>query len=284
VINFKASLAGGCTKELVASVLTPELLKPPVERRLFLKAGHHLQDLVTSFLCNAGVNIPTARLSNELEGSAEYKDYRVTGHIDGLRVEDHEPIILEIKAITDKWFNKVLQADSWQDVYPQYYDQVQVYLSFDSYRGEGYTVVGPFRKANMVFYNRDTSEILQGISPDIANTLFREDCIVEPSPHSLSLIRHRWTTASAYIHHNYSPTECDKPGYCFFCKEFTPSDTYTPGVVLEKDPYFEVWAETYKEARALMLRERNKIIKRFDKYTTDKLIIAGKKYYRSRFS
>jgi hypothetical protein len=284
--NFRASLAGGCIRELITSILHPEELAAPSSKRLFLDAGHILQDYVTSFLVKQGVNIPTARLSKELEGYQEHNGFSITGHVDGIYVEDAIPSIVEVKAVTDKWFNKVKNSKSWLTVYPQYYDQVQMYLSYHALDGEGVGTSftgGPFGKARMVFYNRDTSEILQGFGI-ISNTTFRSDMIVPISPLHISQLLNKYETVVQHLDAGTSPDECEKEGYCFHCRVFNPpKNSSLPGVELEKDEYLFKWVDRYRKSRKDMLYNRNNILKRFNKYKTDKLIVDNQPLYRSNF-
>ena len=120
-LTFGASSAGYCIRAMVAAKREgPAVPHSDAAEEPFLDMGHRFQDSVIDFLRGHGVRIAGV----EAEGILVRDDYEVAGHVDGV-LERSE--LLEVKAVTSDWFQKIVQADHWGEIYPQYKRQAWMY-------------------------------------------------------------------------------------------------------------------------------------------------------------
>jgi len=224
VITFRASYSGNCIKGIVQMGLHPQ----PETFDPFLHAGHTLQQTVIQFLIENNIKLLTADLPNEMEGKYTHGDrWRLVGHVDGIL---SAPVgILEVKAIKDESFTKLLDTSDWRGMYGQYVSQSQAYMGFKEYTGEGSSVKlsGPMGKCFFVFYNRNNGNIISPFPISHTKHTARQDLIEYRSPDIHQQIINKFDTAYDYIQKKELP-ECDYPGYCFFCERYNSHST-TPG-------------------------------------------------------
>lgn len=288
MIQFRASLAGGCIREIVSSILTPEVLEPPISKKAFLRSGHALQKVVIDFLVEQGVNIPSASfLPDEFVGTyGERRGWVAEGHVDGViryPSETRWPL-LEVKCITSKSFSNLLKSEVWWDLYPQYMDQIQVYMGFDFLTCREEMFVGPFPSTKMVFMNRDTGEILQGIG-GISGTTYRKDMDVPRAPLLVEGIYDKLDEAYRFVKDGVVPDHCTAQGYCFFCKKYNNKNPKRTSkgrqVLIDKDNYITLWYEKWGEAKSNLKENRRKILAKLDKYNADVLTVQDTVIKRS---
>lgn len=160
MINFRASLTGSCLREIVSVGLNPR----EEEFNPFLMGGHGLQTTVTDFLIANKITIPTSHFKEEFEGKYAYGDrWKLTGHVDGLIYDAGKLSVLEIKALKDENFKKLQDTNNWRGLYSQYIPQIQCYMGFTIYNNpdeSAASLIGPTETTHMVFYNRNTGEVL----------------------------------------------------------------------------------------------------------------------------
>lgn len=239
--TFRGSSMSYCIRQLVAEYGKPSSI--PDKKRPFLDMGHDLQAGVERFITRQlrvqwGYLDPWYR---EAKGATVIPDKRgaieVPGHVDGvLRIlpfQDHpdgivysQLVLLEVKAIQERNFDRLKKEGDFLKIYPQYRAQAQTYMNFDRLLatktpdGQG-IIAGPFEETYFVFVNRNTSEMLGGLPIKHPAYTQRDDMILardEDWPEALET-RLRLAVSSLVREDDHIPEECDQAGWCFYCKQ-----------------------------------------------------------------
>jgi hypothetical protein len=160
--------------------------------------------------------IPTYGLP-ELEGEYQHGNkWKQTGHVDGvLLLPNGDWSLLEIKAIMNKSFERLLDTNDWRGMYGHYIPQIQSYMGFKKLGDYG----GPMKSTCMVFKNRDTGYIMSPFPIDHDKHIQRKDMIEYRNPNIHQAIVDKLHLAA---HHINNPDDklppCDYAGYCFYCQ------------------------------------------------------------------
>ena len=208
--HFWPSLMGKCIREQVRRKTHPEEFLIPKDKLVFLKMGDHY---CYEFLKPLGIPMEVnGRLEKEYGPLGKEKKITVSGRADGI-FNSNLPtsLVVEVKAITEKKYKMISKPQiNWRDVYPEYYDQIQIYLAMKEFPSRGV----------IIFINRSTAEVMGGLCEDIPNYTFGEEFIVESD-----LNRQRELFEKAFIVSDILrgegevPERCDLDRYCFFCQE-----------------------------------------------------------------
>ena len=202
MIQFRASGAGNCTRQIVAQQLDPSLRVADEARRPFLDAGHFLQDAVEAFI-NEQMPGELDLAMREAEGEIVTPNWSITGHIDG---KFHDGKLLEVKAIKANSFEKLQKTYDFTDQYGHYVPQATMYQRmFDS------------PGTHFVFYNRNTSEMMGSLDIDHLAWTTRRDMYVPFDLALYSRLTDKLDRAAEYIQKEELPAECDAEGYCWYC-------------------------------------------------------------------
>lgn len=202
MIQFRASGAGNCTRQIVAQQLDPSLRVADEARRPFLDAGHFLQDAVEAFI-EEQLPGELDLLMREAGGELLLNNWAITGHIDG---RFHDGRLLEVKAIKANSFEKLQKTYHFADQYGHYVPQALMYQKmFDA------------PATHFVFYNRNTSEMMGSLNIDHPVWTKRQDMFIEFDPGHYEALVEKFDRAAEYIEKGEMPSECDAEGYCWWC-------------------------------------------------------------------
>lgn len=202
MIQFRASGAGNCTRQIVAQQLDPSLRVADEARRPFLDAGHFLQDAVEAFIVE---QMPGELDVSQREAEEElvYPGWNMTGHIDG---KFHSGKLLEVKAIKANSFEKLAKTYHFADQYGHYVPQATMYQMMFTSPG-----------THFVFYNRNTSEMMGSLDIDHPAWTKRRDMYVPFNQDLYDGLVDKFNRAAEYIKKEELPDGCDAQGYCWFC-------------------------------------------------------------------
>ena len=219
---FRASSAGACLRQIVDTAGGTAVPPSDAAAEPFLDMGHKFQDNVIEFLRGHGMGI----VGVEAEGIRKCDGYVIAGHVDGINPES--PELLEVKALTDAWFQKVVQADHWADIYPHYRRQAWVYQAmprldygrsrFNAMPGH---FTGPFKLTRFVFVNRDNNQMFGGF-PKVHHPkyTYRKDMVFRFNKREHAKTMARFEVAAQHVRDGTMPDECDAEGWCFHCQGF----------------------------------------------------------------
>ncbi|MHA2067570.1 MAG: hypothetical protein ACXABY_24665 [Candidatus Thorarchaeota archaeon] len=248
MITFRASYSGNCIREIVSIALHPE----PEVFDPFLHAGHTLQTTVIKFLLDNNINVLTNRFTDELEGKYVHEGrWRLVGHLDGILGVPWG--ILEVKAIKDESFQKLEATNDWRGIYGQYIPQSQTYMGFKEYRDNASNtkLSGPMERTSFVFYNRNTGHILSPLGIEHTKHTQRKDLTEYRSPNIFQEIIDKHEVAYEYVQKEEIPSECDYPGYCFFCKRFNSASNGTGTTKVVSGGDYKTLAEMVRTYRRM---------------------------------
>lgn len=225
-VKFRLSRAGDCTRQLVLSVLQPNFLKPSEGKEEFLKTGHYLQPQVSYFVSRNQERFNCVPSKEEFEGIIEFDDFYFCGHVDNILFDSasEEYVLLEIKCIKDKSFNKLCKSIDWRDNYPSYVSQAQGYMGCKAFTSPSSKrrIEGPITTTYLVFMNRDNSKMVGGIPITHEGYEWREDMVeyYDPAIFESLVLKHQ--EAYTDIVNNIVPEVCNKEGWCFSCQRAIP--------------------------------------------------------------
>jgi hypothetical protein len=156
-INFRMSKAGTCQRAIVAEYLHYDAPELPAFVQEAAEEGKVHEELVKAKLRAKGYVI-----SNEQdEVFCGNGDYSLTGHIDGKIMAANMPLsLLEVKSMSQ------FEFDRWQkgrfEAFPQYYDQMTLYLQYTGLqqclyavknRSSGYLDISIYQRDNNHYHN-----------------------------------------------------------------------------------------------------------------------------------
>ena len=203
MIQFRASSAGNCTRQIVLKQLEPGRFETAEARRPFLDAGHYLQEAAEAFILAHSFPQRLLVEDRESEGFFGADSWTMVGHIDGV-FEDGN--LLEVKAIKDHNFEKLAKTYDWRDQYGHYQPQSQCYQHM-------FTAPG----SHFVYYNRNTSDMMGSLPIEHPAYTFRKDMYEPHDPSMWKAIMAKFDAAARYVEDGEAPAECDAKGYCWFC-------------------------------------------------------------------
>lgn len=279
MIRFRGSSTGYCTRKLVLSHLQPELVKVPVGRQPFLNAGHNLQEAVEDFLTDF-LPADWRLLSEWRESRCEIvaDDWKVVGHVDGVleRESTGTRFLLEVKAVKEANFKKIVKAQDWRDPYASYgYEsQAQTYLEAMDLPATAF-----------VFYNRNTSEMMGPWDIDHELWAERPDMIERRSFDAWIEIAKKLDHAANLIVNEDVPDECDGQGYCFFCGTQGSKMKVHNVRRIEIDAVNdEADHEWFTESLSAFRRSQAEMLDLFTEFSADEIIVDGETYKRADYA
>ena len=214
--SFRGSGAGYCSRQIVTSILHPDLTRMPEGKRPFLDAGHYLQEAVEAFILEH-LHRPLLRKElRESEGVIDTEDFLITGHVDGIFADGS---LLEVKAVKHKGYEKIRKSQDWREPYGHYRYQAQIYQQMFGAPG-----------THFVYYNRDTSDMMGSLGINHPAWTFRAD-MWEPRDDKLILkLLEKYAACSLAVTAKEIPLGCDAEGYCYFCAQVgsTPKNIRKP--------------------------------------------------------
>lgn len=245
--SFRLSQAGACMRSLVLSNLRPEENEPEPHRLPFLEIGHDFQDKALRRLQQ---DIPGILWDGEEWGIEPYwigpdgspgeeqdidwGGYRInSGHFDAAYERGKWVDLLEVKALSVDWFNKLKAGQLWQEVYPSHWKQVNLYCSHRRWTrlppGHEKTLADwgecrieenefKFSRIRMVYVNRSSFEILGGIpARNVQGYTYVPSMNVTPQKRVAKMEFARFAKAAEYVRRQEVPA-CDAAGWCFRCQ------------------------------------------------------------------
>ena len=263
---FRASMAGGCTRQMVSSILNPGEGAPTLEKLPFLSMGHDFQAAAIRFIHE---NSDHRIVGVEAEGLYSTEKFEVRGHVDGVVVNSRSTL-LEVKAIKASNWEKLAAADDWRDVYGHYVPSAQVYMGMKDLslydRGSTDHWEGPHQQTYFFFINRDTSQMLGGLKIDHPAYIHRKDMVEKYSVKKFKEVMARYSEAAELAAKEEMPEHCDKAGWCFFCQLFgagTPSKAKDLVIYIDAvDPDYESLVADAIEYEQIKVDEKRKTVLR----------------------
>jgi hypothetical protein len=152
--TVRLSSIGKCQRELWAIRTGVPDERPPEGRALMtFDIGSYLEGAVIDWLTAAGYEVRTRR-EDGTQFEVEMPERVGIGHLDGMirwgRPSDGEWRLLEIKTAKAKKFGELVEAGSYRDWNPGYYDQIQAYMGASN---------DTLRDCLAIVLNKDTSEL-----------------------------------------------------------------------------------------------------------------------------
>jgi hypothetical protein len=227
-------MSGGCTRKIAEYGFNPTAptFNAPDHRQRFLRGGHTLQAQVVEELERAGHHVYgiNKHTGEEATAISRYPDlgFVLSGHCDGIFAQTQFGL-LEVKAITDKMFQKVAKGSDWREQYPQYQAPAQVYMGMDEFRLGQEKWAGPFDRTCMMFLNRDSFVMIGGMPIDLPAYTYRADMVVMRDPDAHDRILERHQKAAAWSERGELPDHCDAQGWCFHCQTVGSGATHKTG-------------------------------------------------------